>query len=368
MADPEELKNHMLAGDIDATALLCLALGKHLPSESKDLNELKATCEVVLKAGWRKEGSYDRQVVEAASIVGTMLLPISKLDRYRLLGLEKRPDLLVQVLSNRSREFRDAWVNGAFKHSQQLTRVVRLLLSQDLATRPTGERLTLALMADPWAFDLSSSDRPPTSKSITDICRDNPDLLDNEVWKLFEVEGRSDEAHQLWASFRSWVSTFVDLTEDGTLGRSLVLDASLVALSRGFSGHNSAGFIQLHNELSPTAEEREARLSSYLQLCTSDAGTIVKFALQSLQRLQAERPLETGQVVSEIGPAFLTPAKGTAILAIQGPGRHGQGQSRRLPESRNRPSARTQPREGGCSACRGQAIPGMVSRPASRTP
>lgn len=337
----------MLAGEIDAVSDACLELLYDPPEHASDLASLKAACELVIREGFSIRNTYSREARLSALIVAIAFLPISKIDRLRPPPPVVHDDVAVEILSCRTRAFRDAWVSSAIQRSARPARVVHRLVTGGLATQPDSDILVLAFMYNPWAFDLSEPEPCPRSKSEADVVRDNPGQLDNLLWRLFEVEGRADDRRQVSARFvYGWPQAFAELVDDQTLDRERVMQAAFTALSRGFSAYHSVGFIELHDELALSLDEQEHHLGDYLRLCASHTGTIVKFALQSLRGLQLERALDTDQVLADIGPALLTPAKSTASLAIKvlvacvegNPDRHLAGAQALLP-ALNHPKA-----------------------------
>ncbi|MCP5068001.1 MAG: hypothetical protein GY946_15675, partial [bacterium] len=151
--------------------------------------------------------------------------------------------------------------------------------------------------------------------------RSNPDLVEDEVWRLFEVEGtpeRSLAAVDKYAKGRNtWHAAFVELAGDGTLDRDRLLDASLDALMRGFAQFRAQWFSALHEGLEPTPAERGARWRTYLGLASSPVGPTASMALRALVAVQRETDLDAFEVINGIGPALAVRAKGSAKNAIR---------------------------------------------------
>ena len=91
-------------------------------------------------------------------------------------------------------------------------------------------------------------------------CARNPDLLIDDVWRIFEVEGGGENslaAHDKYCPDSvSWRAALVELSNDGALSRERLLDTSLDALQRGFAQFRAQWYSALHEALRPTDDER----------------------------------------------------------------------------------------------------------------
>jgi hypothetical protein len=135
------------------------------------------------------------------------------------------------------------------------------------------------------------------------LCAD-PELLEREVWQLFEIDAGSELANAVtWAQKEPgkpaegwtrgdnrWINALTRLAEEGRLDRSRLLDASLDALMRDFRASTVGWYARLHEELEPTREERVERLDRYLALVTSPAPAVVKEGLAALREIEDDVP------------------------------------------------------------------------------
>jgi hypothetical protein len=139
------------------------------------------------------------------------------------------------------------------------------------------------------------------------LVADDPSLLEDEIWRFFEVEGRL-RGHSLTACGTAWAVLLHQLSRDGIISRDRLLDVTLDALTRDFSTHNAKWFQEFHNRLGPDLDEQEARLDRYLHLLGSQVSPTVRLALDVLEhlaaagRLPARRYCASGELAMSSGP------------------------------------------------------------------
>ncbi len=123
-----------------------------------------------------------------------------------------------------------------------------------------------------------------------EVLRRNPDLLVEDVWRIFEVEGGGENSLAAYDKYSSeenrWRAALVELGNDGSLDRERLLDASLDALQRGFAQFRAQWFSAFHEAMRPTPAERTARASTYLSLAASPIGPTASMALKALAQIQ----------------------------------------------------------------------------------
>ena len=229
--------------------------------------------------------------------------------------------LTARLVARREQSFRDAWVDKGFENlDARVVRIGRHLIAAGAAHKPDSDAYTLALVSHPQSFDLSSGPDGWRRMSVMEVLRRNPDLLVEDVWRVFEVEGGGENSLAAYDKYSSeenrWRAALVELGNDGSLDRQRLLDASLDALQRGFAPFRAQWFSAFHEAMRPTPAERTARASTYLSLAGSPIGPTASMALKALAQIQKAGGLDAAEVVSQIGPALLTPTKGAAIQAL----------------------------------------------------
>jgi hypothetical protein len=197
--------------------------------------------------------------------------------------------------------------------------LVRHLVRSGLCEPPTHDNYILCMIpivsGGRWREDPFLGGK----KGVAEYLRLDPGLRDNEIWRLFEMEGAgeltlaaTDHYVSRASDPTSWSHGLVELSRSGEVSRERLLDASLAALNRGFSQFRVAWFAHFHTLLKPTIKERLARQQSYLDLLASPIPPTVTFALDAIDTIDAEKPLAADGVLAAIPPVMLAKHKGTA--------------------------------------------------------
>jgi hypothetical protein len=214
-----------------------------------------------------------------------------------------------EVLVSRRPAWLEQWAewtlhDGARRSSRWL--LVRRLIQDQILPRPETDDYYVGLL------------RHHDARQCID--RD-PDLLQHELWKLFEVEGHSDASfaqHDKYTHEKNqWAPFLVELAESGRIERKRLLAASVGALLRGFKAFQSAWFSTLHETLKPSIEERAELARDYLQLLASAVPPNVSFALRAIQQLESAGCLDAEEFLQAVPAALYNPSAGTAETALK---------------------------------------------------
>jgi hypothetical protein len=185
---------------------------------------------------------------------------------------------------------------------------IRALVRERLIATPTSPWYTLAMIA-----------RHATVPA--QLLRDDPELLQDEVWRLFEVEGSGElslAAHDKYLpDDRSWQAALVEVAGRDRAQRDRLLDASLSALARDMAAFRAGWFSRFHEALAPTIDEREARADRYARLLRSPVRATVSFAVAALDVLARASRMPQEGVVERLGAALSGEAAGTAKTALR---------------------------------------------------
>src|SRR5262249_1057439 len=162
---------------------------------------------------------------------------------------------------------------------------VRRFIKAGLCGKPVTERYVLGMIVGLCAFHENKT-------TVYDALLADKDLLADDAWRLFEVEG--DKELTLAARDKyspgdnTWTYALLRLANEEKLPRARLLDASLDALKRDFAQFHAGWFSQFHEALEPNLSERAERCERYLGLLGSRIPPTVSFALKSLQILEKE--------------------------------------------------------------------------------
>lgn len=145
----------------------------------------------------------------------------------------------------------------------------------------------------------------------------DPQLLEREVWQLFEIDAGSELSNaNTWQQKEEgkpfegytrgdnrWIYALTRLADERRLDRQRLLDSSLDALMRDFRASTVGWYVRFHEELKPTRAERLQRLDRYLALVTSPAPAVVKEGLAALREIEDAVPPDA---FARVAPTPLT--------------------------------------------------------------
>jgi hypothetical protein len=307
-----DLKAILEAGDVDA----CLAYFERATEEeraavaSQALEWYKAQ-----KANWMIADSPNswrtNPLIGAAS---TAVIAACSLSQIKKEGITLgRADTDARVMEAR----RPAWLTDyaawSLERLPAIWPAVRRLERAGLCRRPDTDSYTLG-MIEGIAWRGGKSD-------VREALLSDPELLDREVWRLFEVEGNGEfslAARDKYSRAEAtWEAGLIALSAEGKLPRTQLLDASLDALERDFAQFRAGWFSRFHESLEPTIDERAERWERYLSLVSSKIPPTVSFALGALSKLDRADRLPSATLIERIGPAFTARAKGSASAALK---------------------------------------------------
>jgi hypothetical protein len=141
----------------------------------------------------------------------------------------------------------------------------------------------------------------------------DPGLLDDEVWRLFEVPGAARELAQCKGT---WEEALVTLSERGLLERSRLLDACLDAFFKDFAPSQVGWYAAFHGRMAPALEEVAARTGKYLALLGTSSAHGVSLAQRACDRLLAAGRLPLADLLVASPPVLLFPNKSVAIRQL----------------------------------------------------
>lgn len=253
------------------------------------------------------------------SLLAYGILPVSDIRR---LGWRSNhlPSGLDEVLRGRSPERLGPIVDFLLDEVTDWSwPIVRPLVRDGVVPRPDRPSYTIAMLA------------ATRRRSVAELVRADPGLLDVEVWRLFEVEGGGEDSLANHEKFfgDQWGEQFRALAATDPALRARVLDASLDALGRDFTQYRAGWFSRFHESLQPTDEERTQRAEAYLRLLRARVGPTVSFAIAALDRIERSGGLPADAFLDAVGPVLTDAAAGTARQAIGLIGRAGRASADR---------------------------------------
>jgi hypothetical protein len=142
----------------------------------------------------------------------------------------------------------------------------------------------------------------------------DPGLLDDEVWRLFEVPGA---ARELAKCKGTWEEALATLSERGLLDRGRLIDACLDAFFKDFAPTQVGWYATFHDRLAPTPDEVAARVGRYLALLGTSSAHGVSIAQRVCDRLLKADRLPLADFLAASPPPLLFPQKAVAIRQLK---------------------------------------------------
>jgi len=250
-------------------------------------------------------------------------LASGSLSQWKSLGLESiAPELVYLILNDRRPPWLDQLVEVLLEPTPpsrvtscwpQIRRMIRDGLCQTPMSTDYLEGMLASLHWESWH----------RKKDLKALLLEDPGLLDDEIWRIFECEPRAGNIQILYIgnadnnANNTWEQALVELTREGRIPRGRLLDATLDGLDRDFHEQRARWFAALHELLGPTTAERAGFASRYLALLASRNASTVGFALDALKILDSAEQVDPVALVASIAPAVQARTKGTIRLALQ---------------------------------------------------
>lgn len=234
-----------------------------------------------------------------------------------------RDGFVVDLVRNLQPDWANQWVQDLSENEPRTYHSIRLLYDAGLCEKPTGEGYILGMIEGLPGWRIAPSALWDKDTPLAERIRRTPDIRDEDVWRLFEVEGGGDLSLSSFDKYvggkktGGWTGALVELSEDGTLSRDRLLDESLNALGRDFAQFRAGWYSRFHDALAPTLEERVARRDQYLRLLGSSIPPTVSFALKAVLQLDKANELPPDELMQCIEPVLHARAKGTVASGLK---------------------------------------------------
>lgn len=146
-----------------------------------------------------------------------------------------------------------------------------------------------------------------------------PDILQTDVWRLFEIEGGGEFSLAAKDKYANgvWANTLKALSDQGHLSRSRLLDACLNTLEQDFAQFRASWFSRFFTSLEPTLDELASRANSLMLLLGSQIPPTVSFALKNLNILEKKQLLDVEVFLTHVEAPLQANTKATIMLALR---------------------------------------------------
>ena len=263
--------------------------------------------------------SYRRLCTAGLAVLGCGTLTEAK--RIRFYDQWKQADALVKLMGDRRPVWAGAWLDHCLDARDFPWigwPVARRLIAAGVCPKPAvagyvREMATALTMQRP---------REPHVR-LGDRLLAEPDLLETEVWRLFEVETSAfafdwqSRQPKLPADHESWPQALARLAAAGALDRQRLLDASLDALWVMDNGTLLGNVCRFHALLAPSVDEEDARAGRYAELLRHRAGAVVGFALPRIAALVGRGRLTLEELLPRLAAVFELKAKSHPLAALK---------------------------------------------------
>ncbi len=265
-----------------------------------------------------KPGTFARN--PRMPVAATAAFATASLSELKKLGWQARPDgdLSYKILLDRRPEWIAEWVTQLLDedHFWGHWSTIRRLMAEGLIEKPDHPNYVLAMISGIiGAGGLFNSER-----TVEQALRDDPSLLEDEVWRLFECEGEGENSLANWDRFSrggKWCDALVALAQSGDLPRDRLLTRSLDALELDFNHYRAKWFSNFHDALQPTVDEQREFGDRYLRLLGVSAPNIVSWAFKKVESLSKLDALDTRTLIAGLSPVLESRQKGIVKKALK---------------------------------------------------
>ncbi|MFC1849494.1 DUF6493 family protein [candidate division CSSED10-310 bacterium] len=307
-----ELQKLLEAGDTTS----CMSFFKGMPE--KDRRKLAPAC-----LAWHKELSKNVEKPGVKSRIS--LLPASQVALFATATFSElkkiplystpSPEQSFEILQDRQPTWIDKWVLHLLENSNYWVRwhLIRKLILAGLAKKPDHPHYYLGIIDGLVPYYAEKL-------SIEDCLLDDPDLLEYEIWKLFEYEGGGESSlanRDRFSRTKGWRDTFLSLMAKGKLPRKRLLNCCIQALQRDFNHYRAKWFFSLYDGLNPSFEEQKEHASTYLHLLSMSAPNVVSWAFKKVEKQAEKSVYQAEELIVGVQPVLESRVKGTVIRALK---------------------------------------------------
>lgn len=233
-------------------------------------------------------------------------------------------DFLIKILLDRKPDWILQWVEQKLSGEWIDIRwnTVRTLVQENVCPKPEVEGYYQLMVQDllgTWGPGNNEKYVPLSEK-----LKKEPDILDNEIWKLFEFETSAftdnwdnGTYQHLPENYESWSTAVCKLSQEGLIDRDRLLSSSLDGLTTGFKNNTLSGYVKLHEKLKPELEELVSRQEIYLDLLSNQASQVVTFSLKMLKTLEKKKKLDIEAFINSAGSVFLLDYKSQPAAVLK---------------------------------------------------
>jgi hypothetical protein len=217
-------------------------------------------------------------------------------------------DLVYELLADRKPDWIEDWVERCCAQLNVLNfEDIRRLNKAGLCPVPTNDNFGRMMITS-----IDRSNKNP----LAGLKRD-PELLDEVIWRIFEVPYVMDLEMMIGYLSNDWADALVELSKQGLLDRQQLFERCFSAPNMGFNREQVKVFLYLHDALKPSLDERVGMLESYAALLESNIPTVVKWAFETLQTLDKDQAQDEQRLAEILRAALRSPTKSMIKAALK---------------------------------------------------
>lgn len=208
----------------------------------------------------------------------------------------------------------DDWIHWLLNDNPGEFWLVKNLHQQGFCSKPTSDNYILGMV------QCLLNDKK-VEGTLYDCLLANKDLLEQDIWKIFEIEGGGEfslAAKDKYVNeINTWSATLKRLADEKILPRNRLLDESLNALEKDFAQFRAGWYSRFFVALAPTIDEIHARHDKLLFLLDSQIKPTISFALKYLQQLEKKKRLDADTFIKAVDPVLTTTTKMTVMTGLK---------------------------------------------------
>lgn len=217
-----------------------------------------------------------------------------------------------EIIADRQPDWVDQWIETLLGESYYWGHwmLIRRLIESGLAKKPTNPRYFLGM--------ISAINSRHGKTDLVEALQRAPDILQEDVWKLFEYDGDGENSLANTERFeKSWIEAFLKLMRQGKLPRERLLESCIDALERDFNHYRAKWFFEFFDRIEPTDQELNKFGERILGLLGASAPNVATWALNRVEALAKAGSFETKTMCHAMEPILRSRAKGTVIAALK---------------------------------------------------
>jgi hypothetical protein len=325
----EDLSAAIERNDVRAVVYLL-----HGASEA-DRHALNAKVRTLAKRNWDYQGN---RAAAAIAALGTVAGVRQASEILRVVSLGDWISEAVAVLEDRKPSWLSDLPKALLTGNDFLSQwpFVRALVRTRLIPKPDIAEYTTQMPPSLSRHLMHKPSGELAGKSLEEQLLADPELLIDEIFRLFHVEGAGkslywadawidqprqwQEGKWIGAQRRpeaTWRATLARLARRGQIEFDRLLDECIGAFLRDLKPTQLGWYVGMHDELAPTLDEMAARASLYERVLAADASIGVGLGQKVLDKLVEARRLDLESLVRASGPALARAEKGIVVKQLK---------------------------------------------------